>query len=203
MIGGLRSREQAGAPPALAEWQAAEEQLSALAFAAPSEYERALLAVRRAADELRGCTTFDALTALWREPARRPRVDALAAPTVVGAAFLLRYREIVAAQRAEDVRRRIDAARAAGSAWAVLTDAPWPRGHEALRPCERVELRLADRTALRAVVELDADTYLPVYAVEVVAADGTTTSRQTYPDPTAWRAGFEETRRRLDATEDA
>src|SRR5690606_11273679 len=107
MSGGLRSSEEAGAPPALAEWRAAEEQLSALVLAAPSEYERSLRAVRRAADELRDCTTVDALTAVWQEPARRPRVDVLAVQPFVGAAFLLRYREIVAEQRAAAARRRI------------------------------------------------------------------------------------------------
>lgn len=197
MSGGLRSSEEAGAPPALAEWRAAEEQLSALVLAAPSEYERSLRAVRRAADELRDCTTVDALTAVWQEPARRPRVDVLAVQPVVGAAFLLRYREIVAEQRAAAARRRIDAATAAGERWVTLTDAPWPRGVELLHPYERVDLCLADRTAVRAVVELDPDTYLPAYAVEVVAADGTA-ARQTYSDATAWRAGFEEARRRLD-----
>jgi hypothetical protein len=87
----------------LARWSEAERQVYTLALTAPERYELYVGLVRAVADELAAVTSqaelFDAYTgaaALVARVAERNRVEGVSFDPLAGAAFALRYREIVA-----------------------------------------------------------------------------------------------------------
>lgn len=203
------------APPdeLLASWRRAEQRVCALVMGAPELFEHALAAVRRIADSLAEHTTVADLVAAYEHgPARAAELagDLPVPPaTLAGAAWLVRHRELLADEQAAAVRDRLEAARARGQRWTVLSDPPEPEaavfgGHEHL------EVRLADGLGLRALIDLDPDTYAPCYAVEVVALDpatgapiGPARQRRTFADRAGWETGLAALRAELDTAPDA
>ena len=171
--------------------------------AQPDLVAGSLRLVREVADDLREVVTVEGLAEVWPRAAelvhaaagREGMAGEPADPEIVaGAAFALRYRELVAEGGRREIRRRIDEARARGEAWVVLdeagvAEAPFPQ------PYRRVEMRLADGYALSLSAELDPDSGGIIYAVEGLRLDpdtgqsagGADAARREFADPEVWR----------------
>jgi hypothetical protein len=183
-------------------WEEAERRLYPSMVAQPDVVAGALRLVRAVADDLREVQTVDRLADAWgragelvQAAAEREGIDeAPADPEVVaGAAFALRYRELVVEAARAEARRQIAEARSRGEDWVVLNEvgvaeAPFPQ------PYRRVEMRLADGYALHLAAELDPDSGDIVYAIEGLRLDPATgeltgpadPSRQTYAEHEEW-----------------
>lgn len=176
----------------VAHWRAAEERLCGLVMGAPELYEHCLLAVRRVADELREHRSVEALTAAYRDaPAFVSTVLRESPPaveTLAGAAWLTRYRELVNEARTAARRTRLDEARREGRPWVSLTDEPLP-SPPVVQPYERIDMRLADGASLRAFIDIDPDSYGPVYGIELIGLDPAN-GRALSPEP-RWRRLFD------------
>lgn len=184
-------------------------------LAQPEIYERYLRLVRMIADELGFARTPEQLAEAY---GRAPEiVDAtilrggIAAEgmdllTVAGAAFGLRYREVLAELRSDDAIRRVRAARQSGDEWVVVYEAG-DAGGPRLPPYRRLEMHLPDGMGLHAFVELDQEMARPVYRVEVVRLDPETggglprtaapSEPLTFTEPGPWEAKVEDLRARL------
>jgi hypothetical protein len=197
----------------LARWSAAERQIYPLALAAPDVYLRHVALVRAVADELHSLTRapelFDAHTAaaaLAARVAERNGVPAadVSLDHVAGAAFALRYREVVALERLEEVERLVRSAKQRGEEWVVILE-EGPEEDSPAPPYERVLMHLPDGAGLRVFVELDADMASPRYGIEALQLDPRTgrpvpgrappASPRTFADAGAWRAAAESMQR--------
>lgn len=200
----------------VAGWQAAEERLYPVVMVRPELYERYLSLVRAVADSLRDVGTVGAL-------ARRFRTgDSIMATTVertgiategmdlglaAGAAFCLRYREILAETGRRDALRRIEEARARGEPWVIVHETD--RFGDALY--RRLELHLPSGAGLHAFVELDAETGGRIYCLEALPLDPRTGShleelppiapRRTYVDEDDWRSAVDRLRTHLEGSD--
>ncbi len=196
----------------LARWSEAERQLYPLALAAPDVYRRQIALVRGVADELSTITSvpelFDAHGAsrvLAATVAERAGVAATEVDLeqVAGAAFALRYREVVARGRLEDAQRRVRTAEQRGDEWALVVE-EGAEGEAPAPPYERLLMHLPDGAGLRAFVELDADMASPRYGIEVLQLDPRTGQRipgqaplappRTFAEAGPWRAAAEAAR---------
>jgi hypothetical protein len=122
---------------------------------------------------------------------------------VLGAAFALRYREVLAEKNRRDALQKIADAEEKGDAWvtvyetAELREVPYP-------PYRSLEMRRSDGVALHIFVELDPETGGPLYGVEVVQLDPRTADwvqdadplvdRFTLTDVGEWRRKVDELR---------
>ncbi len=114
-----------------------------------------------------------------------------------GAAFCLRYREVLALTRQRDIRRRLEQAREEGEGWVDLErknpwlELPFP-------PWSALEMHLPEGTGLHSWVEESPDGTGDgfVYGIEVVQLDPQTGSwlqarppggRQTFLDYRSWQ----------------
>lgn len=200
--------------PLVLRWETAERQLSATVLAAPERYELCLRLVRALADELRTSRTMEELASAY--PAGRPlaarvagalgvSAEGLALDLAVGAAFCLRYRELLVETRRAGRVERIRAARERGEEWVVLhatgagdgpPDPPW----------RRLEMHLPSGRGILASVEESVEGP-PEYGVEVVLLDPESGSpapapaleRRAFRDPAAWSDAAEEVRSRVGA----
>ncbi|HVL83676.1 MAG TPA: hypothetical protein VM367_05175 [Pseudonocardia sp.] len=193
---------------ARARWRAAEDRLYPVALADPASYQRGLQAVQAVLTELRRRTgEVEALLAVEAAAeeivaAACPGGPPLPADLLVAVACGLRDREL--AGEAADRRRRetIDAARAAGRAWAVLDGPPTPAE---LAGGRQVLLHLDSQTVLEATV--DPWSGGEPFGLGLTRPGGGTESSST-GDRAAWLAAHERLRAEVErageqpATED-
>jgi hypothetical protein len=184
-------------------WEEAERRLYPSMVAQPALVAGSLRLVREVADDLRDIDTVEGLADAWGRAGemvesaagREGIAEEPADPEIVaGAAFALRYRELVVEAGRRETRRRITDARARGDAWVVLdeggvAEAPFPQ------PYRRVEMRLADGYALHLTAELDPDSGGVVHAIEGLRLDPASgqragpaePARREFADPDEWR----------------
>ena len=196
-------------------WSAAEQRLYPIVTAQPEIYERYLGLVRIVADELGSARTPEQLAEAYGDAAEIVEavmvrgglvVEGLDLGVVAGAAFGLRYKEVLAEAHRGEAARRLRAARARGDRWVVVYEAAGAGGPR-MPPYRKLEMHLADGVGLHVFVELGPDMDRPVYGVEVVRLDPWTgdwvdepaplTGRETFPDPESWERTVEHLRARL------
>jgi hypothetical protein len=192
-------------------WRQDEARLYPVVMVRPDLYERAGRLVRALADELGEHTTVPGLAGAFPE-AERTLTDVLdrtRLPTedidlglVIGAAFCMRHREIVAADERRRTFVRIAEARERGDAWVVLHES----GSPATMPFRRLEMRLGDGAAVHLFIEPDPGTGRPVHGLQALRLDpvsgdwsaGTPVEEvRTFEDALAWEQAAEELRGRL------
>jgi hypothetical protein len=176
----------------------------------PAGYERYMSFVRGICDELGYVRDVEALVEAYDEGldiaataarARSLPTEGLDLELAVGAAFCLRYREVLAESRRGAVKRRIEEARARGDRWVELEGSP-PFLQMPFPPWHNVEMRLPDGTGIHSWVEESlTDTGDGFeYGVEVVRLDPVTgewlpgtqaEGRQTFSDYQLWRQAIE------------
>jgi hypothetical protein len=193
-------------------WRIAEERLYPVVMVRPDLYERYISVVRAVADELRAYGTLDELVAAYEQGAEviarvvRAQIistEGMDLGLVAGAAFSLRHREVAEEMNREEALRRINEARAAGDEWAVVYETG-AGGARLVPPYRRLEMRVADGTALHVFVEIDPDTGGPLFGVEPVQLDPQTgdwvtdaeplAPRRTFRDPEPWTIAIDELR---------
>lgn len=193
-------------------WTAAEDRLHPLVLAQPETYERYLQLVRAVADSLDDARTREQLVeaygrarAIVEATIAREGIaaDGLDLGLAAGAAFGLRYREVIAELRRDEVKRRLAAAQDSGEPWVVVFETGGAMGFP-FPPYRKLEMHLPDGMALHSFVELDADMDRPVFGVEVVRLDPLTGAgvpeTETPPEPLRfserepWEAALEELR---------
>lgn len=161
-------------------WSISEQRVYPLATTATDLYQAAVPLIRNLADVLADVSNHEDLSRRWTN-----RLDALAtaeaqsgvsmpsrlaADDVLGAAFALRDRELVAELERADRRRRVEAARAESSEWVVLHH----RGNierGLADPYQSIEFHLRTCLALVSTVEQDPSTARPNYVVSVIEMD--------------------------------
>lgn len=184
----------------------------------PEGYERYVALVRAVCDELGSIRSLEALVDAYDEGtdiaagAARTRslsIEGLDLDLAMGAAFCLRHREVVAEIRREEVRRRVDEARARGDEWVVLEEArPWLQ--VPFPPWRSIQMHLPDGTGLHLWVEesLDPQGDGVEYGVEVVQLNPQTgqwltgepiVGRQTFHEYGLWQVAVVELKARYDA----
>ncbi len=196
-------------------WRAAEQRLYPLVLVQPEAYERYLVLVRAVADELRSAQTPEELTGAFGgrasivgTVAARAQVatEGLNLELVAEAAFSLRYREVLAEVRREEVIRRLRAASQQGAEWAVVQEAVGAAGPD-MPPYDRLEMHIPSGVGLHSFVELGPEMDRPRFGVEVVGLDPQTGDRvigapwlaepRTFEDRGRWEEAVEELRRRF------
>ena len=195
-------------------WEAAEQRLYPLVIVRPELYERCVSLVRLVADDLRSAGTPEQLAAVYIDG--RELVEAVIGrggvaaegmdlEMVLGAAFGLRYREVLAEVAREEATRRVVAARKHGDHWVVLHETSGAAGPQA-PPYRRLEMHLPDGAGLHLFVELGPEMDRWLYGVEAIHLDPETgdwvgeraplSERRTFTDPRTWTAAVEELRAR-------
>lgn len=193
-------------------WTAAEDRLHPLVFAQPETYERYLQLVRAVANTLDHARTREQLVdaygrsrAIVEATIAREGIaaDGLDLELVAGAAFGLRYREVIGELRRDEIKRRVAAAGDRGDEWVVVYETGGAGGFP-LPPYRNLEMHLPDGMALHSFVELDADMDRPVFGVEVVRLDPQTgagvpetetlSEPLTFSEPELWEAALERLR---------
>jgi ATP-dependent Clp protease ATP-binding subunit ClpA len=181
-------------------WREDEARLYPVVMVRPDLYERAGLIVRALADELRIHTTVEALAAAF--PSATQTLNALLArrglPTddvdlalVIGAAFGMRHREILAALERRRILVLIAEARDRGDEWVDLhrTGTPDRTGYRCL------EMHLRTGAALHLFIEPDPATGRPIYGLQQLTLDPATgdpergreiEDARTFEDEAAW-----------------
>lgn len=193
---------------AVAGWRRADERLYPVVMVDPERYTRIVSVIRATADRLGAHGTPDELV---RARARGSQLVAAACAAlgvpveylpdldvVADAAFGLRHREIAAELRRQRTSARIAAARARGDTWVTLDESGEP-DHPGAAPYQRIDMRLDDGSGIRMSVDVDPDSYRPVYTLELLCLDPASgavtgaadTDGATFADPAAWRAAFE------------
>lgn len=199
-------------------WRAAEERLYPVVMVRPEIYERCLRLVRAVADGLGSARTPDLLAEAYgrSDEVVARAVERTGTPTegmdldlVAGAAFNLRYREVLAETQQEAALRRVRTARERGDAWVLVHETGGPAEHPT-PPYSRLEMHLADGAALRVFVEMEAETGEPVFGIEAVRLDPQTgdrvpeaaalEERRTFEGPGPWKEAIEELRARYGRT---
>jgi len=185
-------------------WQSAEERLYPIVMVRHEAYEAALVLVRAVVDELAEVGDAEELATRYEDSARlvadavretAVSTEGLDLGVVAGAAFNIRYRELLAAAQREQAKQRIRAAASAGEDWVVLFETGRTE-FAPLSPYRRLEMRIADGQGLHASIVPDPSTGDPVYAVEIVQLDPATgdwvheaepaEAPVTYPSRSEW-----------------
>jgi hypothetical protein len=197
----------------VARWRADEKRLYPMIMVQPDRYERYLVVVRAVADELRALRSPEELGRAYRNSGAT--ISAIVAREatsardldlglVTSAAFSLRYSEILGEMYRFEAMDRVRAARSAGNEWVTVyqtgTADDWRQ-----RRYEALEMHLPDGIALNLSVEIDAETYGPVYGIEVVQLDPQTgdwlndvaplVDQRTWTEPGPWQEAVEEYKR--------
>jgi hypothetical protein len=124
--------------------------------------------------------------------------EAVDVGSVAGAAWMVRYRELLGRRHRQQIASRIRDARRRGEAWITISESG-PAPPSALSyPYERTMMRVTDGAVVRAFIDVDPETYGPVYQAEVLRADPETgvplpasgpARRETFADRDAWQEG--------------
>jgi hypothetical protein len=195
---------------AIRRWNAAEQRLYPALLSSPAAFERHTSLVRGICDDLGSVRDVEALVDAFDEgldiaaraaEARSLPTQGLDLDLVVGAAFCLRYREVLAETRVLAMKSRIDEARARGDRWVDLEGSP-PFLQMPFPPWRSVEMRLSDGTGIHAWVQesLDQTGDGFEYGVEVVQLDPQTggwisdipaADRQTFTDYRLWQQAID------------
>lgn len=204
--GNLKLKQQ----EAVRRWNAAEQKLYPALLSSPAGYERYMSLVSGICDELAYVRDVEALVDAFDEgldiagraaEARSLPTQGLDLEVLVGAAFCLRYREVLAETRRDAVKRRIDEARARGDLWVDLDGSP-PFLQMPFPPWRSIEMHLPDGTAVHAWVEESPEETGDgfEYGVEVLRLDPQTGGwlsdtpageRQTFSDYRIWQQAIE------------
>jgi hypothetical protein len=200
---------------AVRQWQTAEQRLYPAAMGVPEAYERYVALVRAVADDLAEVRDLQALADVYlvagglaAAAARRRSISTrgLQLEMAAGAAFCIRYREIVAEVRREEVARRVEAARAGGEQWVTVQETQ-PGPHGPFPPWRRVEMHLPEGTGLHIWMEESLERSGVEYGVEVVPLDPDTgqwlaeqpiEERRTFTEHGLWSEAVEELRARCE-----
>ncbi|MGH2732996.1 MAG: hypothetical protein ACRDJG_08690, partial [Actinomycetota bacterium] len=172
--------------------------------------------VRAVADELGSIRSAEGLAhahaeaieiaTAWR---RGLSTEGLELELAAGAAFSLRYREVLAEGRREEAARRVGEARARGQAWVTVHETRSWQGSP-VPPYTRVDLHLPEGTGLHVWVEESLEGAGVEYGVEVVDLDPQTGQwltdrpirhRRTFSEHGAWKEAVEELRARCDKSD--
>lgn len=191
---------------AIRRWRTAEQRLYPAVLASRIGYDRYVALVRGICHELGSVRSVEDLVDAYDEGsdiaagAARTRTlptEGLDLDLAVGAAFCLRYREVLAETRREQMRRRVQEAEARGDRWVVLEEArPWLESP--FPPWRSLEMHLPDGTGIHVWAEesLDSEGDGIEYGVEVLRldphtgqwlADEPATERQTFSDYHLWQ----------------
>ena len=180
----------------VARWRQADERLYPMVMVDPERFTQIVSVVRAAADQLASETRVDDLVAARRQGravVSRAAETVGIPPTQVGdvelvadAAFHLRYRELTAQMRRREVIDAIAAARARGATWVMVRESG-SHLQPAVQPYEGIEMRLADGHAMRAWVDVDPDSFAPVYGSESLRLDRDTGAVVDAADPASTR----------------
>jgi hypothetical protein len=192
--------------------RAAEDRLFPLAMVDTDRYQRAVRLVGLLARHLtETCASLDELDAAETEIRFRLGVlaategiplDGLDTDLVIDAALSQRFRTLLMEQATELRRQRIEGARAAGHAWAVL-EAPdaasWGGGS-----ARWVETHVATGTLLVRSVSADPSTGTATYRIEVFGAGEMAESApgmrvEEFTDRDAWLAAIDQLRATLES----
>jgi hypothetical protein len=198
---------------AVRRWRAAEQRLYPAVFASPEGYDRLVALVRAVSDELGSVRSTEALVDAYDQGvdiaagAARSHMlptEGLDLDLVLGAAFCLRYREVVAETRREEIQRRVAEARDGGQEWVSLEEtrawlqSPFP-------PWRTMEMHLPEGTGLHSWAEESLDSEGVEYGVEVVPLDPRTgqwlvgrpaLDRQTFSEYGLWQEAVDELKAR-------
>ncbi len=180
--------------------------MALLAVGDPDLYLRHLDLVTRVVGQLRRYVTVEELSAAyaqWRtimSPLTESVGGALDTESVAGTAWMVRWRELTDARHKQYAVERIREARRRGDCWVTVSEVGPPPQSALPYPYERTMMRLADGTAIRAAIEIDADTYGPLYTTSVVRLDPSSglempavsseRSRRRYADHAEWQQGI-------------
>lgn len=202
---------------AVRRWSAAEQRLYPALVGSPAGYDRYVTLVRRICDELGSVRDIESLVDAYNEgldvaaAAARDRelpLEGLDIDLVVGAAFCLRYREVLAETRRAEIRQRVEQARDRGDRWVTLEGTrPWLE--MPFPPWRSIEMHLPEGTGIHAWAEESPDDTGDgiEYGIEVVRLDPRTgswlagepaTERQTFNDHSAWQQAIVALKRRYD-----
>lgn len=195
---------------AVRRWSEAEQKLYPALLSSPASYERHMSLVRGICDELASVRDVGALVDAYdggldiagrAADARSLPTQGLDVELAVGAAFCLRYREVLAETRRDAVKRRVHEGRARGDRWVELEgsrpflEMPFP-------PWRSIEMRLSDGTGIHSWVEesLDETGDGFEYGVELIKLDPQTggwlsdtpaEDRQTFSDYQRWQQAID------------
>ena len=205
-------------PPAelLGGWKVAEQRLAMLAVADPDLYVRHLDLVGQITSRLGEFGSVQDLIAAydrWQtivpplvQRALGGVADHFDVVSLAGTAWLVRYRQLAGERDRQQIESRITAARRRGSAWVTISEAG-PLSSALPYPYQRTTMRTSDGVALRASIDLDPDTYRPVYSIETLHLDARTGApmtgapparRETLADRSAWEDRIVACRAELD-----
>jgi hypothetical protein len=202
---------------AVRRWRAAEQRLYPAVVSSPEGYDRYVALVRAVTDELGSVRSTEALVDVYVDgvdlaaAAARSHLstEGLDLDLALGAAFCLRYRELVAETRREEVQRRVDEAVARGEEWVVIKEAP-PWLQSPFPPWRRLEMHLPEGNGLHTWVEESLGDEGVEYGVEVVPLDprtgqwvsgGSVTDRRTFSDYQVWQDAVEALKARYDGSD--
>lgn len=179
--------------------------MALLAVGDPDLYLQHLDVVAHVAERLRQHANIEELSAAYAQwqtivtPLAEAEGGALDEESLAGTAWMVRWRELTNARHKEQVAARISEARRRGDSWVTVSEAGPPPTSALSYPCERTIMRLTDGIAVRAAVEIDADTYGPLYTAAIirleplsgleVSAAASVPPRQQFADRTAWQEG--------------
>jgi len=202
---------------AVRRWRAAEQRLYPAVVSSPEGYDRYVALVRAVTDELGSVRSTEALVDVYVDgvdvaaAAARSHMstEGLDLDLALGAAFCLRYRELVAETRREEVQRRVEEAVARGEEWVVIKEAP-PWLQSPFPPWRRLEMHLPEGNGLHTWVEESLGDEGVEYGVEVVPLDprtgqwvsgGSVTDRRTFSDYQVWQDAVEALKARYDGSD--
>ena len=190
----------------VARWRQADERLYPVVMIDPERFRQIVSVVRIASDSLSSHTCLDDLVEARRHGRHvvSRAAEAVGVPLerlgdlelVADAAFHLRHRELTAQLRRRAAADAIAAARARGDNWVVVRESGTDQ-QATVQPYERIEMRLADGRAVRAWVDVDPDSFAPVYGLEdlrldrdtgVVVDDTRSARARTYSAREQWEA---------------
>lgn len=181
-------------PEQVTAWRQAEDRYYQSVLAAPELYTAGIQLVRAVVDRLSDVTDLDTLLETYHQfEAGRivaiademdlPRRHFLDYELARGAAFYLRYQEILEAKAQAEMQAKLAEAQAQGAVWVTLYDNETQRQGQTF--FQKLEIHLPDGVGLYTGVELDWEKGR-VYVLEPIMLDPITGQPQrgiTPPDP--------------------
>jgi hypothetical protein len=197
---------------AMSQWRLAENRLYPVVTTRPDLYAQSISLVRAVADELGSSNTVEELldayerapdivaTVVTRSNLATQEIDL---GLIAGAAFNLRYGELLEETHRAEALRRIREGRRTGATWVTLYETGSPK-HAPLVPYRRLEMLLNDGIGLHIFVEPDPDSGGPVFGFEAIQLDPRTgdwvreskslLERRTFSDAQLWEDGVQRAR---------